>query len=71
MSGKQRRKEEVKRLRQEGADAFAAGKRITQNPYRFMDGYQWSQGWNSAYLAMPRKECQTCGRPLEDDSCDT
>ena len=39
------RKEVVKRLRAEGREAFFAGKNRQQCPYRYMDQYQWLQGF--------------------------
>ncbi len=42
------RKEIVKRLRKEGREAFFAGKNRQQCPYRYMDQYQWLQGFSWA-----------------------
>ena len=39
------RKAIVKRLRQEGQEAFLAGKNRQQCPHRYMDQFQWLQGF--------------------------
>ncbi len=42
------RKAIVKKLREEGREAFFAGKNRQQCPYRYMDQFQWLQGYDWA-----------------------
>jgi ribosome modulation factor len=42
------RKLEIARCRQEGRDAFAAGKHIQTCPYGHMDMMHWVDGWVAA-----------------------
>lgn len=45
---RRRRRELVQRLREEGAAAFAAGKHRQTCPHRYMNQYQWLQGYSNA-----------------------
>jgi ribosome modulation factor len=54
MSRKDDRKKEIERLREEGRQAFLAGKHIQTNPYashHSMDTYQWRIGYREAEFA--------------------
>ena len=55
MSSAQRKKE-IARLRQEGADAYHAGKSIHSNPYGSPyspNAYQWRQGYEMEIPFIP------------------
>lgn len=53
------RKAIVKRIRQEGRDAFGAGKHRQTNPYqaeKTMNTYQWYQGYDAAKAEAERED---------------
>lgn len=60
-AGRNRRKVIVARVREEGAAAARAGRHAQTNPYKFMNAYQWLQGYNS--VEHPRADCEGCGDP--------
>lgn len=43
----EKRRTEIKRLREEGRRAAFDGVNIQANPHRDMDAFQWEQGWVS------------------------
>lgn len=49
------RKALVEKIREEGEIAFLEGKHIQSNPYKYMDAYQWSEGYELAREAFERK----------------
>jgi ribosome modulation factor len=52
------RKERVKKLREAGAKAHAEGKSIQTCPEKFMDEFQWKQGWIDAKEENARRLCK-------------
>lgn len=54
---------EIKRLREEGAEAARQGKHINSNPYRSPhDLVQWAQGYNNELMSNPpiHDTCERC-----------
>jgi hypothetical protein len=50
VSVNQRRKEIVKRVREEGRQAALAGRNAQTNPHRYMDGFQWMSGYQQGLI---------------------
>ena len=44
-AAKERRREIVERIRDEGRAARRAGRHVQTNPYKDMDAYQWRNAW--------------------------
>lgn len=54
--GRKLRRALVQKLRVEGAAARSAGKSFQSNPHRYMDAYQWANGWNAKNDEIYRQE---------------
>jgi ribosome modulation factor len=70
------RKERVKKLREAGEQAYAEGRSIHTCPERFMDEFQWKQGWIDAESqaamekSMHKPGCaMKLGTPSEEGTC--
>jgi hypothetical protein len=61
------RKELVKQIRQEGAEAKRQGKFRESNPYQYMEGFQWFRGYDeesgpdTEETRFCEETCSTCG----------